>query len=1264
MARREVAGPYRSQSSVPSIRRKATRHEHRKIEINPLDAFDHLIGPQDPFHVEPVGSQPARSAPRRQAAPSALTKLTSLLNLPVGLTPPETALGQAFGGHQPAAALREEYGPELFKRITDVALEQIAQKEGVDADPIAELALTAGLTAGLGGVASLLRGGTQAAVGAAEAGLAAEEAGNASGLATQLGGRVAGQALAHPVVTQGALLGTANKAGIKGGGVEIPGALLEGHAKALLHPGKTLPTTARALAGIVAAPAAIGYSAIKSAAEGTPDPLVNTLTEQGAGLQQMGEHLLSGDPDEVQKAVEDEAGLSFLVPLPALTRTERYQRARSGVREVAQRAREDLADRTGLPLRRGPEEQKVFGFNERRGQRRDVARITQNETLPGKLAAARYERPIVENARKAPGARSLGNLRGMEGGDLIHTFADYGITSPEQFQLLRERGPVSSVPAREGDVNLRAALDFAEQHPDIASSPKLYEAVNDYRNAAENFPTNLAGNGERAAALPQAQLFGVRDAVDRVPVAARKFTEAEDRAGAWKDLKASERRAKDLRHEGRTEALRYAEAQRAGNTEEAAIARAASEERYISARQLEERNREFKGELKYYSRPGAAVSSRARRKLWDKSLVDEMVAETRKAAEPHGLVPGVYTQHSPLRQEGEVAPQARMGNAATRVQHVRRSDEFSLAAADNVDRSLRGLLAGLEGAHMRAAGKQLARAFFSKYSTPIRIADGVTKRRVTQGQFSQAIRDGQLSEEHHVWVPEAQYKQAYLDENVPPERYAAEAHAALRGEVQVTSKGAKGVVVPKEAFKEYAAQIDPVRGLASRFVNNVSKGAGRVLLFSPAWVEAQMIAEALPIVMSNPRLLNPAYIAKLDKRWKEFEKIHPNEAMGFAATMGEAPIRAATPNELRPFQTSKAHQLFYDGARAIEHNPIGRAFFSTARLRPFVLFDQWRHGKYQKILAAAEVDRRLNGFMSNLQGALIHEKRLSEELKGMSEVEQMHALTQPRFRRDLDKIRGYVEGITGNWTAYTRFERQFSPAAVFYGFIRYAFRWPLTFAKEHPVAATVNYFLAQQNAEQVEKLLHGKPTDFYKFANPVVQDAEGNSDWLPGGSRIAPGLSAPSQALLSGNAPQAAVGSLNPIYASLVGLATGTTSFGTHDENEGLFGAHWSLAAQQLMSLPPLARLAGLGESHSDTAEQLHAADKNRKIRSFGAPFLPQSGEDALEAEEIIRSLEAEHDGSGSSSSSGNPLDALDSQLEGGGNPLDQLDNALDRALR
>jgi hypothetical protein len=91
------------------------------------------------------------------------------------------------------------------------------------------------------------------------------------------------------------------------------------------------------------------------------------------------------------------------------------------------------------------------------------------------------------------------------------------------------------------------------------------------------------------------------------------------------------------------------------------------------------------------------------------------------------------------------------------------------------------------------------------------------------------------------------------------------------------------------------------------------------------------------------------------------------------------------------------------------------------------------------------------------------------------------------------------------------------------------------------------------------------------------------------------------------------------------------------------------------MSLPPIARYFGLGESHSETAEALHHNDPQRKARSLVAPWLPQSAAGALASEETIRAIEAEDAGTSSSSSSGNPFDSV-SPLGESSNPFDKVE--------
>jgi uncharacterized membrane protein YgcG len=1175
----------------------------------------------------------------------------------------------------------ERKGDAILKALQGVARAELRSREPIHADPLAEALINIGATAGLGAGVSALRGGAEvgaAALGSEAAGgsetpsvvdrlvkaaqavrrapTAAREApaalrGAAEQLATKegakaaaarVGGTAAGQALEHPKALQVGALGAVGTAtGQKGGGLQIPTALVQGTGEALLHnPIGTGEATARGLAGIVTAPAALGYALGDSILHGTPAPLLNTAKGQAEGTLDILGKLASGNPQTVRHATEDEVGLSLLPLLPKVLDTELYRgKVREPLRERANIARGAINAATGSDLRHidpallsKGEAPNVFGFTERRGERRGVAEEGQHAVRPEELRAHKHAAPIEAGARKLPGARSLRNVRGIQGADVLQTIAEYGLNSPEQLRLLREKGP--KVDNSAAGVTLGAVLDHLEAHPELLGSDRVKELVGRLAESARTTPLGLRGADLRASRLGQAALFGVRDAVDRVPVRAREFTDAVDRTGAWEDLTKAETRARTLRTQAR---VKMQEAEHLDprthdpllSEADRAAARAEARDLYSQARTAEAHNKEFRRALDPYTRPGNAVSSRARRKLWDDALVKEMAAETDAAAAAHGLDPGIWTSHAELRSAGQKAVGPRGANvSATGVQHVRRSpeDPVSLAARDSVDRSFSALLEhSVEQPRRRAGLQKFARNFFSKRHVPLEVelADGTRARkgRMTYAQYEKAIEEGQISKKHYTFVPESEYRQPFRSSG------ELEPKAGLAEEVPAhNDKGAYGVVVPTEAWKEYQAQSNPTAWVGEKVVNGISKGAGRVLLFSPAWVMSQVFAEALPMLMAHPRLvLDPTYAARLERQIRDAGKIDHEAAVGWAASMGEAPTRSATARELSPgYQPT--HSMFYDGARAIEHTPVGRALFSTARLRPLVVFDQWRQGKYRKILAAAEADSRLNGYFRGLSGAIRTEREISKELRGKPLAEAIVEMERnPRYRKLLDETQRYVEDIAGNWTAFTRYERAFAPFSIFYGFTRYALRWPLAFARRHPVSATANYFLAEQNANQMEKLLGGKPAggEILDFANPVVQGAHGETNILPGGSRIAPGLSTITQGTLSGNVPQAAVGSLNPALASIVAAVTGVDNFGQHhDEDPTILGLDLSLGAKELMTTPPLLRLLGVGESHSQTAEELHANDPNRKLRSFALPFLPQSGKGARENNEILQSIE------------------------------------------
>lgn len=215
---REVTGPYRSQSSVPSIRHAATPHEHRRV--NPFDG-----SPVRAVSI-PAALQPTTlaTALRPAATPSHLVApllgRSSLILDPASrplLESPQQAYGLALTkGIQPDARLRniyrKSYGPGVFGQIQHAAVRKLASQENLG-EP-ADLTNAALIAATLGG-GLYLRGaltGGEAAAGALDA---ADSASTASKGAQVL--RALSFPLRHPVLTAGSPIAA-----------EAPGALLHG----------------------------------------------------------------------------------------------------------------------------------------------------------------------------------------------------------------------------------------------------------------------------------------------------------------------------------------------------------------------------------------------------------------------------------------------------------------------------------------------------------------------------------------------------------------------------------------------------------------------------------------------------------------------------------------------------------------------------------------------------------------------------------------------------------------------------------------------------------------------------------------------------------------------------------------------------------------------------------------------------------------------------------------------------------------------------
>jgi len=1235
--KKEVAGPYRSQSSVPKIRRKATKHEHRKVKVAP--------------------SPPASKSPSK---PRKVRRTKNLLKHPIDLGrvatkhtgfDPGAILDTIASVGEGPPSLRAPSNPikdyvrssiESDLKTAAESAKRIAEGRGLEprlptakeaqaaADVISVLPASRGAAVAEKALAKAVAAGSDAKL--AEKALAklktlpkeakaaparkvrriksapkraAQTVKRAPELKTKAGQKAAGKAAAkHPV--------RSGYGAVAVSPVPLPGELdkraraaAEGSFNALAHhPGETLKTTARALPAAIVAPAALAASAGASVIHGTPKPLEKTASEQAKGLAEIVSNTFSGDPEKAEMAARKEGSLSLLTPLPAITRLGRYEKARGRVRDVAGSARRKLASKgenANRRVRHAPAgvEQPVFGALGRHEHRQRTALIKQRVDNPHRVAAAKHEKAITDAISKAPKGSHVA----------LQTLAEYGIRDAKGAALVRHRGP--------GDQQLARALDYVDQHPEVFKSKAFHKALHAVERAATTAPAALVGKGERARLMQQGDLFGHARPEHMVPPKARELTGAKTREDAWKSLQASEADLRAIKRRGRqkldqAKVLKGAEAKRALNEGKAL---------YAEARELQAHNRKVFNALDPYTRPGQAIDG-STRKPYDEEMLGEYKRQVEGSRREAGLANAIYTHHAEANTAGRgTGLENRFPTNAGRVEHMR---EGNLAKADNLDRSLEGLIRGtVHLPRMRAAGKQFGRDFVKEFQTPFSI-DGKQK---TVGQGSQdwtAItapktkenpNGGQFDPRSWARFPLREWKNAIKDP------YTTE--GALLGLLKDAEDGKiKGsepwILMPREAIKEARAQINPEHNIITTGMNKLARVANRAILgTNPAWAMAQVVAEGIPLLMAKPSLLNPAKLASIERDIVRYRKSHPEEATAIQATAGASPTGGAALRTPLDQQETYTPALWEKGAKALTRGKTARSALSLAKLRALGEFDVRRQNEYRSVLAAAEADRRFRSWHSGLTGLFDSQARLSRRFKTREELWNWLAKDR-RGKVELKKIADYVDAVQGNWTAFTRYERALAPFTIFYPFLRYSLRWALwAFPKTHPMRATIAYTLGQANANQLEKLVGGRLENPIAYAFPTYQNEKGETAVLPGGSRISPGQSSITQTLATGN-PAAILSSLNPFLGAGIIGTTGVEPF-TGEEASLPRG---EAAINSLLAMPAPVRLSGgkLGEQ-STASKAFEQYDPLKTYRSFLFPFLPQSGAKFAAGEKLSKAF-------------------------------------------
>lgn len=569
----------------------------------------------------------------------------------------------------------------------------------------------------------------------------------------------------------------------------------------------------------------------------------------------------------------------------------------------------------------------------------------------------------------------------------------------------------------------------------------------------------------------------------------------------------------------------------------------------------------------------------------------------------------------------------------------------SLAENDLVDRGIEAFIRGtVQMPRRKAAGAAFGREFARREKIPFTlngkaryvVPDSETWAKITAPKTKENPDGGQFDSKSHVRFPIRQWNASVKDPFTPDKDLVGLLSEAEEGRIPGHEPS---LIVKRESAREFKAAMNPEHTAFTEVAGKISRGASRAILTTnPAWALAQIPAEAIPLVLAHPELLNPLKTGSILKDLHEFERDHPEEAALIAGVAGASPQITAgslkTPLDLeREAAYNPQPAMFSDGAKAMTKKLPGRAFSSAIRLEPLGLFDVKRQNAYRSVLLAAEADKQFRGFTSGVHQWFRTSSKISKKFRGKSREEMFTWLTTTKEGKgELAKLADYVDNVQGNWTAFTRYERAFAPLTIFYPFLRYSLRWTLwTFPKTHPLTATIAYMLGQANSNELEKVLGGKPASPLSYSYPVVKDGEGKASILPGGSRIAPGQSGPQQALASGQAPQL-LGTLNPVLGAGLTALGGPGPFGQKPSGPAGYAA-----IDQLLAMPaPLRILASkLGGSEniasmfgvarpqpkSVIATAFEKLDPQKTTRQTLWPPLPQSGKNARMANSLAKAL-------------------------------------------
>lgn len=916
-----------------------------------------------------------------------------------------------------------------------------------------------------------------------------------------------------------------------GGGAEVvgtaksgkPGALPEGIYNAVVHhPGDVAGTTARAIPGLVTAPigmaANLGLTGYRAATTATglkhysgkeilapTESVAKQTYDFGKGMV---DTYASGNEKRIEDATRHTYGLTPLLIAGIPGAKALHGKERGAITEP-----EAGLGKVKVRVGEGADAREIAPVKNRR-IRRQVSRDTARAQRKGEAEAHAAAKPLLKLARKLPGAhKTFRRAKGIGPEDTVKVVAEEGIRTPAHVdKALARHAP--GTPAHD-------ALTYLKDHPELLKNKHYGKLLYKFRQQAREIETSVAKKHSA-----QALTYGVKTPAQRYEEIARK----EYQAGL--DTKAQELAA-EVKHgeqHGAAPGLSLTEKEVAKrlNLKRAHLARA--------------QKRAGEGFDALPDAQKKALITRAETQN-HAQVLKQFETDMRKVQQEHGLAEGAYTADvNAGRRDNSLKSEPPYPKRMAQKQH---KSEDILRKGGTADQSFGTLLQrSVISPRLRRAAHENTHRFVEENAIPVHVPgpNGVrTTRYLTSEEIRRAVEEGQLDPAKHAIFDAQHFRQAVLDPTKPeviPEKFRAPlSHDILTREAEAKgglklSKGKKYIVADKAAIDEFAKQHTPTHVPVLGKLQRASSAA--ILGFSPTWLLAQPLAEGAQALAS----VGPVNIAR---GLSAYRKLSDAEKRKFDAqigtTSGIGSIQEAAMSLGGDLSSARTRV-----GKALERSAPGRVVHGLLTGKYAANIDRTKGNAIRRAVAAGHVSREYNGFTSALNNLLKKQDEIAGTLKGKPLDQQLRYFAdhQPAAR----KLESYVDDVMGNWTALTRNEKAASALVIFYPFVRMSLEWTFhTFPARHPLKAAILNFLAQENADQIHKMLHGDPSYFTQWASAPIYAGRGKNLGKPTGilplQRIAPGSNALIEAAGTGNGPRDLLHVANPVVASTIAALGG-----------------------------------------------------------------------------------------------------------------------------